>query len=105
MKTSRERLIVQKALRLLSETGVKAAPVNVEKIAASLGIDVRKSPTDDDISGFLFRQPRGRTVIGVNTLHHPNRQRFTIGHEIGHFLLHQYDNTHVDRFVVKLRSS
>ena len=43
-------------------------------------------------------------MIGVNASHHPNRQRFTIGHEIGHFVLHQYDQVHVDKFVLKLRN-
>lgn len=38
----------------------------------------------------------GQTVIGVNSLHHPNRQRFTIAHELGHLLLHK-DEVHIDR--------
>jgi len=28
-------------------------------------------------------------MIGVNSLHHPNRQRFTIAHELGHIQLHR----------------
>jgi Zn-dependent peptidase ImmA (M78 family) len=31
----------------------------------------------------------GKPVIGVNANHHPNRQRFTIAHELGHVLLHR----------------
>jgi Zn-dependent peptidase ImmA (M78 family) len=27
-------------------------------------------------------------IIGVNEAHHLNRQRFTLAHELGHFLLH-----------------
>jgi Zn-dependent peptidase ImmA (M78 family) len=41
-----------------------------------------------------------RARIGVNALHHPNRQRFTIAHEIGHLVLHRPEITkeiHVDR--------
>lgn len=37
-----------------------------------------------------------RAIIGVNWDHHPNRQRFTIAHEIGHLILHQGE-TYVDK--------
>ena len=48
-------------------------------------------------------------IIGVNSRHHPNRQRFTIAHEIAHFKLHKdkiSDLVHVDRtFPVLMRDS
>jgi Zn-dependent peptidase ImmA (M78 family) len=87
---------------LLRSGNITSAPVDVESVARRLGILVRRTPTDDDISGFLLRHPGGQAIIGVNTLHHPNRQRFTIAHEIGHFILHQ-QQVHIDRAVVKLR--
>ena len=37
------------------------------------------------------------TVIGVNSLHHSNRQRFTIAHECGHLRLHKGRQSYVDR--------
>lgn len=104
MKHSRELLIKKKAAQLLEENGITQAPVNVETVAASLNITIRRTPTEDELSGFLLRKEEGQTVIGVNTNHHPNRQRFTIGHEIGHFVLHRHSDMHVDRVVVKLRS-
>ncbi len=42
----------------------------------------------------------GVPIIGVNSLHHPNRQRFTIAHELGHLELHRQmitSNVHVDK--------
>ena len=42
----------------------------------------------------------GVPIIGVNSLHHPNRQRFTIAHELGHLELHRQMITttvHVDK--------
>ena len=42
----------------------------------------------------------GTPIIGVNALHHPNRQRFTIAHECGHLILHKPQITkevHVDK--------
>ena len=105
MRASRQRDILERVNKLLQQSGIQGPPVNVEVIARDLKVYVRKSPTEDDISGFLLKQPEGPVVVGVNSLHHPNRQRFTIGHEIGHFLLHQYDKVHVDRLMVKLRNS
>jgi Zn-dependent peptidase ImmA (M78 family) len=73
---------------LLEETGVQTPPIPVEDIARSKGIDVRMSEEpDSDISGFLFLGSEN-PIIGVNRTHHINRQRFTIAHELGHFLLH-----------------
>ena len=51
----------------------------------------------------------GTPIIGVNALHHPNRQRFTMAHEIGHLLLHRTEITkeiHVDKeFPMLMRDS
>jgi Zn-dependent peptidase ImmA (M78 family) len=103
MKLSIRRKIETEVNRLLRETGTAGAPIDVEKIANVLGIAIRRTPTNDEISGFLLRNPDGQAVIGVNTLHHPNRQRFTIAHELGHFILHKQEEVHVDRAVIKLR--
>ena len=35
-------------------------------------------------------------MIGVNEDHHSNRQRFSIAHEIAHFVLHHGD-TYIDK--------
>ena len=43
----------------------------------------------------LVRNGR-RAVIGVNWGHHANRQRFSIAHEIAHYVLHQGD-TYIDK--------
>lgn len=104
MKTQQVIQIRAKANELLKKCGISTAPVNVEGIASSLGILLRRTPAEDQVSGFLFKQKSGPTVIGVNSLHHPNRQRFTIAHELGHFILHDFDDVHVDEYVMKLRS-
>jgi len=88
----------------LDASGITAPPVNVETVAASLRITIRRTPTEDEVSGFLLKRHGAPAIIGVNALHHPNRQRFTIGHEIGHFVLHDFDEVHVDKFVVRLRN-
>jgi Zn-dependent peptidase ImmA (M78 family) len=83
--------------RLLTNSSIHSAPVPVENIAHSLGIEVRRQEAEDELSGFLLRDRRSaRATIGVNSSHHENRQRFSIAHEIGHFLLHAGQNLHVD---------
>ena len=97
------RTLVQ---RLLAEHHIRSAPVEVAEIAESLGVEVQETPTDDDLSGFLYRdRDSNSVVIGVNANHHPNRRNFTTAHELGHYLLHDFDDVHVDRdFKVWLRS-
>jgi Zn-dependent peptidase ImmA (M78 family) len=92
--------------QLLKKNRIQSAPVPIEEVAVSLGVTVLREPTDDDLSGFLFRdRKRKSVVVGVNANHHPNRQNFTIGHELGHFLLHEGNEVHVDRgFQIKLRN-
>lgn len=94
----RRRQIRASVERLLLSNHVDSAPIDVEQLARSLGADVRYEPADDNLSGFILRNRKQRSaLIGVNSNHHPNRQRFTIAHEIGHFLLHDTEGIHVDR--------
>jgi len=102
----RRKLVRQLSTDLLVQHNIACAPVDVEKLAHELHLDVRKDRVEGDISGFLFRDHEKSTaIIGVNSRQHPNRQRFTIAHELGHFLLHTGDKVHVDRgFEVRLRN-
>ena len=75
------------ARETLAQYGAVQLPVPVEKIIKRLGISVRFSPLDDELSGMAVIKD-GVSVIGVNALHHPNRQRFTMAHELGHHVMH-----------------
>jgi Zn-dependent peptidase ImmA (M78 family) len=89
---------------LLVENGVTEAPVPVSKIAQAKGARIYVNSLDGDLSGFLYRNNK-ETVIGVNTRHTPARQNFTISHELGHLMLHDQEQLHVDRdFRVRLRN-
>lgn len=75
------------------------ASVPADKIARRLGVQVRYAPFDGDISGMAHIKD-GVNVIGINSLHHPNRQRFTLAHELGHIVLHPAElarQVHLDR--------
>lgn len=65
-------------------------PVNVELIACSLGYEIKMlNPFILDQQGLsgMASIEDGRKVIYVSRSDHPNRQRFTIAHEIGHHYL------------------
>lgn len=84
---ARTRWAVGYARRLITKFRVVEPPVDVETIAKYLKLEVRRENFPDDVSGALTRAPE-RSVIAVNRNHHENRQRFTIAHELGHYLLH-----------------
>lgn len=86
--TSRPTLGQISIEELLERSGSRGVPVNVAGLAEYLGLDVVEEPMDDEMSGYLeFRG--GRWVAGLNIYHHPNRKRFTLAHEIAHFILHR----------------
>ncbi len=60
----------------------------VGAIAKDFGITVMKSTMPGSISGEI-RETEGRVTIKVNRHDVKERQRFTIAHEIAHFLLHR----------------
>lgn len=72
-------------LRRYTET----APVDVIGIARALGLDVFPTFFNDQISGMIQRNTDGTYSILVNANDTPERQRFTIAHEIGHYLYHR----------------
>jgi Zn-dependent peptidase ImmA (M78 family) len=95
--------------QLLLKQRIRTAPVNVERIAEQLGVEVVLLPTDEDLSGYLLRDlEKRKAIIGVNSSHHKNRQRFTIAHELAHLLLHDGERVHIDRehrgYQIDLRS-
>lgn len=70
------------------------APVQVVPIAEELGLQVyRADDWPDGLSGMILRDadlggPSGYAIV-VNQRHHERRRRFTIAHEIAHFVLHK----------------
>lgn len=65
------------------------APVHVVPIAEALGIQVFSVPNwPDNLSGMIRREDDACKIY-VNKDHHPHRRRFTIAHEIAHYVLHR----------------
>jgi Zn-dependent peptidase ImmA (M78 family) len=92
-----------KARKLIRAAKLKSYPVPVEALAKQQGIVVRSIPLDDELSGMSFVKDE-LPVIVVNSAHHPNRQRFTLAHELAHHVLHKdylTNNVHVDKAILK----
>lgn len=69
------------------------APVDVVGIARELGLNVWEMDLSPNISGKIFRDPvnggSSGFSIAVNSHEIPVRKRFTIAHEIAHYILHR----------------
>ena len=92
--------IGEKAAKLLKDIGITQSPIDVYRVAKYLGIEVKPDNLGDEISGVLIKQGN-KIICGVNEAHSENRQRFTIAHEIGHFVLnHERNGLFVDEHKV-----
>lgn len=87
-----------KACELLAENKLVAPATPVDRLVRSKAI-LQFVPLDDELSGMAFEKD-GQAVVAVNALHHPNRQRFTMAHELAHIILHRdhiSHQVHVDK--------
>jgi Zn-dependent peptidase ImmA (M78 family) len=87
---SSSKAIERKAEALL--TRFKEPPIPVNVVAQLLGLEVEPADLGDDVSGILVVSG-DRGVIGFNKAHPLVRQRFTIAHEIAHFVLHRSEHS------------
>jgi len=91
-------------LRVAKSNGLETSPLDIESLIRLCGVGLRKYPMDNERSGYL-RLDEGRWVIGVNSLHHPKRQRFTMAHELGHYFLHRNQSNNIEDTVLFRDSS
>lgn len=80
-----------KARQVLKENYVLEPPVDVYEIARNSGIRIVEMPFPDDyenVSGFINIED-GEPIMYVNETEPENRRKFTVAHELGHWLLHE----------------
>jgi len=83
----------------IEEQGQRAGPVPVEAIAAALDIkEIRKEAIDNLEGALVTTAERSDGSILVNSTSNRRRQRFTIAHELGHFLSLRHTPTSGDGF-------
>jgi Zn-dependent peptidase ImmA (M78 family) len=64
-------------------------PVPVGRVAEALNLDVMSTTLATETSGLIRRMTNGLYEIQVNNTDVAVRQRFTVCHEIAHYLLHR----------------
>ena len=74
-------------------------PVNIVGLAEALGIHVQETDLGSEFAGEIFRDTDSSSgySIWVNASDATVRKRFTVAHDIGHYLLHR------DRFTDRLK--
>jgi Zn-dependent peptidase ImmA (M78 family) len=106
MYKQKRELIEQRTEELLRSSGTCRVPVPIERVAQYLNLITTATALGDDISGLLLVENK-KAVIGYNSMHAPVRQRFTLAHEIGHFVLHVKGSSQsrlfIDKYVVYRR--
>jgi len=80
--------------KILNDLNINSIPIPIEDIVNKYNIRISKAPSEE-FSGILIRK-ENRALIGINDEEPINRQRFSIAHELGHFLLHKNKFAFVD---------
>ena len=88
MAQSREWKILTNEQRGIIEKAQADGSVPVGEVAKQLGLRIKVANLGPGISGHISRDGE-EYLIKVNRFEAKERQRFTIAHEIAHFLLHR----------------
>lgn len=92
-------------MRATIEAFHDTAPVRLPELARALGVEVKAATLGPGVSGEIRPNGEGGFVIRINRHDPPKRQRFTVAHELAHFLLHREDIGNGIRDDVLYRSS
>ena len=81
----------REAERIRNTFWKKGFPVDPVLIAQRLGVSVRQAKLSPGVSGALVKKLGEDPAILLNANDHPNRQRFTCAHELGHYISREND--------------
>lgn len=82
--------IEERTTEILQASNAWSAPVRLDLVAEHLNLKTTASALEDNISGVLVVEGK-QGAIGYNRAHSVVRQRFTIAHEIGHYVMQVMD--------------
>jgi Zn-dependent peptidase ImmA (M78 family) len=69
--------------------------LSIESVISTFNdIEVRYEEMEPNQSG-SFKFIDNKWIIGINKSHHKNRQKFTLAHELGHYILHREKNINI----------
>lgn len=87
--------VISRAKDFCNKYGIKSYPVDIIKLCNQAGLKVFEEYLPADVSGFIVIQDEtipkydSNQVVVVNLSDSPMRRRFTIAHELAHFILHR----------------
>ncbi|SMG42639.1 protein of unknown function [Marivirga sericea] len=92
--------------KLLKLTKQEKPSIDVTEIANRLGINIIRKSLGNDLSGVLVLKGDNHSVIGIDIAQGPQRERFTIAHELGHYILHRkLKSTFIDEKITFTRGN
>lgn len=84
----RFKMAKQRAERILRDRNIGTLPVDPVSIAVAEGISVEAKPdTQQGVSGMLLRHGDTFGILYATHLHNEGFERFSVGHELGHYFL------------------
>ncbi len=86
--TSKMMKNIEDKEREIVKRHMSSAPVKLSLLAQDLGVTVKSSHMKLGVSGQI-KNEGGEYVIRINRYEPKGRQRFTVAHELAHFLLHR----------------
>ena len=87
-----------RAERTLRDTDTYRVPIAIDIVAQRLNLTMEAAALGENVSGMLIVKGE-RGAIGYNSAHARVRQRFTISHEIAHYLLHAKKSQKAQLFI------
>jgi hypothetical protein len=72
---------------IAAEFGFTALPIDLFEITGKVGIAVQAKKTTGGVSGTLLRHGDNFGILYATHIQSPGFQRFSIGHELGHYFL------------------
>lgn len=88
MSTSREWHRISEGEKRIIMKYQNDLPVKLGLIAKEFGIEVKRATLSANISGQI-KETDGKVTVKINRHDTKERQRYTLAHEISHFLLHR----------------
>jgi Zn-dependent peptidase ImmA (M78 family) len=102
MNKSKLESIERRAEKLLRDSRAWRVPIPIERVSDKLNLATYASAQGEGISGVLVVEGK-RGAVGYNPTHPLVRRRYTIAHEIGHYVMHvkasAQQSLFVDRYV------
>ena len=90
----------RRSSRITFLTSTYRVPVPIHLLAQRLNLTLEAAALGDKVSGMLVVEG-DQGAIGYNSAHARVRQRFTISHEIAHYLLHARRSGKAQLFIDK----